>query len=265
MDANGGFAPLLGLPGATVWGDALELPFAPVRAAAKGGRAVVWSGSRVAVSPSLNAVRPQWKELTPVLEVERAWMSKDGTRALLAGRNPDTAQFISGIDGAARLSAPVELGAGWMSAAVSRDSDCALVGRAGSVTRICAGKPEALLYAAADLDPRSIVWLPGERQAAVVDGRGNRVLVLDVNTGAATAYGVNAPSFAEASLEGELLVASADQLLRLAPDQAPRAIALPGPAESLEMLPSGFLLAGAEGAWMLIDWREEQAYAVPSR
>lgn len=273
VGSAGTLAPLFGLPGATVWGDPVYPPFAAGSATVRRDRAVLISEGRVLVARTLSEPDPQWVELPAAFAPERAWINAAGTRGLLARHEPAHGQFISALDGAARVSSTVDLGAGWTAAAVSRDSDCALVARSaetgGSLVRVCTGKPETLLFSSAGFDPVSIAWLPGEQQAAVADRRASLVRIIDVALARETgAVPVDSPNLVETSAEGHLLVAAGDRLLRFSPErtQPPSLIPLPAQPAALERLASGFLFATCEdGMMLLIDWREEQAYVVPAR
>lgn len=273
ISVSGGLTPLLGLPGATVWGAPVNPPFPASNVTVRRDRALLIHEGYVLSAVSLSAFNPQWVEAPAGFVPQRAWMNAAGTKGLLARRDPDLGQFVSPLDGAVRVSSVVDLGAGWTAAAVSRDSDCALVARStesgGSVARVCADKAESLLFSDPGFDPVAIAWFPGEQQAAVADRRSHRVRILDTAAARETgAVNVESPALVETSAEGDLLVGAGTQLLRFTADRTrpPSSIPLPAQLTRMEKLPSGFLLGlSDDGAILLIDWREEQAYVVPAR
>lgn len=280
--------PLLGLPGAAMWGEPALLSSEAVQAAFRRGRALVaTTGGSVLTAPALTAAEPAWRELRPAFEADRVWLNATGTRGLTADSRRALAQFVSGIDaGAPVLSAVVALPAAWQTVAVARAANCALVaGREesnGYVARVCAGQATVRLFEAEGLDPAAVAWMPGERQAVVADRAGHRVLLISavtrgaaVETLASEADGLRAPVLIDASAEGDVIAVNGADTERTAAlvripavrGNAPRLIALPGQPETLEMLPSGFVFATAkrQESGFLLDLQEEQAYVVPVR
>ncbi|MFN7924695.1 MAG: hypothetical protein U0Q16_31625 [Bryobacteraceae bacterium] len=275
-------SPLYGLPGATVWGDPVALPFEASRIVVRRGRALaITAANSVMASPSVSAANPGWTALFAAFEPEGAVLNAIGTRGLLFNQQFGLVQFVSGLDGTAKLSTAVPISGGWSKVAVARDSDCALLVRnedaGAAVDRVCAGGAPVRLLATGEIDVAAICWLPGERQAAVADGAGGRLLAIDAAQPAApvmlasAADGVRRPTAIEALSNGTIVAVQEDGpeiLLLGAGRKAPfHALAAPAKPGTIEVLASGFVFGapGANGSAFLVDLEEEQVYVVAAR
>jgi DNA-binding beta-propeller fold protein YncE len=221
--------PIQGMPGASLLGQPLDLPFAIDQAvfSSQGDLAVVFGGARVSLVRGLRSGSPEVVALpVSIANADSATWSGSGSAALIYSRGQSQLQVISGLRAAA-IAGPVidcsTLPGSIVSAALDGSASNLLVGikvdGAGSVLSL---RPDAsggftpFVVLGAHM-PSTILFVNQDRDALVADSEANRIVrIQDVN-GSATVtvvadadHGIASPVGVQLSADGKsVLVANA--------------------------------------------------------
>jgi len=185
--------PIQGLPGASLLGPALNLPFAVSRAALLGKNAAI----AIDAPGDANSAAQAWLitgllqgDLAPnplngaIAGVERIAANDTGSVAVLYSKSSSQLQFVSGLPGSATVSDPISIPGTVGAIAVSDDGGWALIGvtdsGAGTVYRVGPATNNQLLPVTTLGDPSAIALRSGQ-DAVIADHATNEVfLVRDV-------------------------------------------------------------------------------------
>jgi len=220
--------PIQGLPGASLLGPALNLPFAVNRAALLGKNAAI----AIDAPSDANNAGQAWL-ITGLLKgelasnslggaiggVDRIATNDTGSVAVLYSKSSSQLQFVSGLPGSATVSDPISIPGAVGAIAVSDDGGWALIGvmdsGAGTVYRVGPATSNQLLPVTTLGDPSAIALRSGE-DAVVADHATDEVfLVRDVMGAqqrtplADASNGVSAPAALLVLPDQSILIANA--------------------------------------------------------
>ncbi len=186
---NQSLRPIQGLPGASLLGPALNLPFAVNRAAILGKNAAIAidatdAGQAWLVTGLLSGDLKANPLDGAIAGTDRIAINDAGSVAVLYSKTNSQLQFVSGLPGSASVSDPISMTGVVGALAVSNDGGWALIGvtdsGAGAVYRVGPATNNQLLPVTTLGDPSAIVLRSGQ-DAVIADHATDEVfLVRDV-------------------------------------------------------------------------------------
>jgi hypothetical protein len=279
--------PVLGIPGAARLGDPLPLPFAVAKAEIRGVAVAISEEkpARAYVVRKLESGQPAVAALGDALgNPERVFMNRPGTVALLYSASSEAVQFISGLEEAPRVSAPIPLPAfqRFATAAIDNAGRCALLATSGDATgsiwRVCSDRPGLLepVLSRPGLETAALAFA-GDGGAVLLDRAANRLLFIQsiLQPGEPAVLATEADGIAsavgfEVVGEREVLVAASAPPRLVSVDLAggeARSVPLPATPAFAEFMHRNRLLAcGRPGAGVLflVDLdQERRVFFVP--